>query len=226
MQIGIVGSGVVGQTLGAKIAQGGHKVALGTRNPKQLDDKKGMGSSLRDWLKRAGPTATVTTFADAAKHGEVVINATAGAVSVDAMSLAGEANLAGKILIDVSNPLDFSQGMPPTLTVCNTDSIGEQLQRAFPNARVVKTLNTLTAALMIDPSQVGHGNHNVFVSGDDAEARAAVTRLLGDWFGWKKENVIDLGDITTSRGAEMVLPLWLRVMMSLGSPMFNFRIVR
>jgi predicted dinucleotide-binding enzyme len=136
---------------------------------------------------------------------------------------AGAENLDGKILIDVSNPLDFSKGFPPTLTVCNTDSVGEQIQRAFPGLKVVKTLNTTTCTVMVDPSRVP-GEHDLFVSGDDAGAKATVTAFLKREFGWK--HVIDLGDITTARGTEMVLPLWVRLYGAFQSPFFNFHVVR
>ena len=224
MKIGIIGSGVVGQTLGAKLVERGEDVVLGTRSPGSMDDKRGFGQSLDDWLKAAGSKARVGTFADAAAHGEVVINATSGTVSLEALRLAGEQNLRGKILIDVSNPLDFSKGMPPTLTVCNTDSTGEQIQRAFPEAKVVKTLNTTNVQVMVDPASVAGGDHDLFVSGNDPEAKARVTELLRQWFGWR--TVIDLGDITTSRGVEMLLPVWLRLWGALGSPLFNFKIAR
>jgi len=224
MKIGIIGSGVVGQTLGAKLVERGEDVVLGTRSPGSMDDKRGFGQSLDDWLKAAGSKARVGTFADAAAHGEVVINATSGTVSLEALRLAGEQNLRGKILIDVSNPLDFSKGMPPTLTVCNTDSTGEQIQRAFPAAKVVKTLNTTNVQVMVDPASVAGGDHDLFVSGNDPEAKARVTELLRQWLGWR--TVIDLGDITTSRGVEMLLPVWLRLWGALGSPLFNFKIAR
>src|SRR5690242_20379536 len=210
MKIGIIGSGVVGQTLGGKLAERGEDVVLGTRSPGNLSEKRGFGTPLEDWLKSTGSRARVATFADAAGHGEIVINATSGTGSLEALRLAGERNLSDKILIDVSNPLDFSKGFPPLLTVYNTDSVAEQIQRAFPSAKVVKTLNTVTAALMVDPAKVAGGDHDVFVSGNDAAAKARVSELLRSWFGWR--NVIDLGDITTARGAEMVLPLWLRLM--------------
>ena len=224
MKIGIIGSGVVGQTIGAKLVERGEDVVLGTRSPGSMDDKRGFGQSLDDWLKAAGSKARVGTFADAAAHGEVVINATSGTVSLEALRLAGEQNLRGKILIDVSNPLDFSKGMPPTMTVCNTDSTGEQIQRAFPEAKVVKTLNTTNVNVMVDPGAVAGGDHDLFVSGNDAAAKARVTELLRQWFGWR--TVIDLGDITTARGAEMILPIWLRLWGALGSPAFNFKIAR
>jgi predicted dinucleotide-binding enzyme len=224
MKIGIVGSGVVGQTLGAKLVEVGEDVVLGTRTPGNLDDKRGMGAPLNAWLEKTGNKGRVEAFADAAVHGEILINATAGMVSVEALRLAGERNLDGKILIDVSNPLDFSRGFPPTLSVCNTDSVGEQIQRAFPGAQVVKTLNTTTAALMVDPSKVADGDHDLFVSGNDAEAKARVTELLKRWFGWR--TVIDLGDITTARGPEMLLAIWVRLYGSLGTGMFNFKVMR
>jgi len=224
MRIGIIGSGVVGQTIGAKLVERGEDVVLGTRSPGSLNDKRGFGQSLDDWLKATGSRARLGTFADAATHGEIVINATSGTVSLEALRLAGEQNLRGKILIDISNPLDFSKGRPPTLTVCNTDSVGEQIQRAFPDAKVVKTLNTTNVNIMVDPGQVAGGNHDLFVSGNDAAAKARVTELLRQWFGWR--TVIDLGDITTARGTEMLLPIWLRLWGALGSPMFNFKIAR
>lgn len=224
MKIGIIGSGVVGQTIGAKLVERGEEVVLGTRSPSNLGDKRGFGKPLEEWLASTGSRARIVTFAEAAAHGEIVINATSGSGSLQALELAGESNLNGKILIDISNPLDFSKGFPPSLTVCNTDSLGEQIQRAFPNARVVKTLNTTTAAVMVDPAKVAGGDHHLFVSGNNAAAKARVTELLRQWFGWR--NVIDLGDITTARGAEMLLPLWVRLMGPLGTPMFNFKIAR
>jgi len=224
MKIGIIGSGVVGQTLGAKLVERGEDVVLGTRSPGSVNDKRGFGQSLDDWLKATGSKARVGTFADAAAHGEIVINATSGTISLEALRLASDQNLRGKILIDVSNPLDFSKGMPPTMTVCNTDSTGEQIQRAFPEAKVVKTLNTTNVNVMVDPAQVAGGDHDLFVSGNDAAAKARVTELLRQWFGWR--TVIDLGDITTARGVEMLLPVWLRLMGALGTPLFNFKIAR
>jgi 8-hydroxy-5-deazaflavin:NADPH oxidoreductase len=224
MKIGIIGSGVVGQTIGAKLVERGEDVVLGTRSPQNVSDKRGHGKSLEEWLKATGNKARVGTFADAAAHGEIVINATSGTGSLEALGLAGEQNLKGKILIDISNALAFSKGMPPTLTVCNTDSVAEQIQRAFPEAKVVKTLNTTNVQVMVDPAKVAGGDHDLFVSGNDAAAKARVTELLRQWFGWR--NVIDLGDITSARGAEMLLPIWLRIWGALGTPMFNFRIAR
>jgi hypothetical protein len=224
MDIGILGSGTVGQTIGGKLAELGHRVVLGTRSPEDLEGTRGRAGSLKEWLERAGDGGRVGTFEEAASHGEVVVNATAGMAALDALELAGPANVRGKIVMDISNPLDFSRGLPPTLSVCNDDSLGERIQRAYPEARVVKTLNTTNAFVMVDPGQVGGGDHHVFVSGNDGEAKAAVAGWLKEWFGWRE--VIDLGDITTARGTEMMLPLWIRLMGALGTPMFNFKVVR
>ena len=166
---------------------------------------------------------TLATFEQTAQHGEFVINATGGSGSLAALTAAGAENLQGKVLIDISNPLDFSQGFPPFLSVDNTDSLGEQIQRAFPEVRVVKSLNTMAATLMAEPKQLAGGDHSVFVSGNDADAKATVTTLL-ESLG--HTDVIDLGDITTARGSEMVLPIWVRLMSALGTPIFNFKIVR
>lgn len=225
MNIGILGSGMVGQVIGEKLVECGHEVVLGTRSPESLEEKRGLAGSLGEWLERVS-RARIASFPEAAAHGAVVINATAGVASLEALEMAGEKNLKGKILIDVANPLDFSKGMPPTLTVCNTDSLGERIQRAFPHVKVVKTLNTVNAHVMVDPEQVARGDHTVFVSGNDEEAKAEVKRYLMDWFGWKEESVIDLGDISTARGTEMFLPLWVRLWNALGTPMFNLKIVR
>jgi 8-hydroxy-5-deazaflavin:NADPH oxidoreductase len=214
VKIGILGSGVVAQTLGTKLVSLGHDTVLGTRDT----------TKLQAWVDATGGTARAGSYAETAAHGELVINATAGTGSLEALEAAGAEHLSGKILIDVANPLDFSRGMPPTLTVVNTDSLGEHIQRAFPEAKVVKTLNTVTTALMVDARQVAGGDHHIFVSGNDAGAKAQVTTWLREWFGW--EQVIDLGDITTARGTEMLLPLWIQLMGALGTPMFNFKITR
>lgn len=225
MKIGIVGSGVVAQTLGARLAQIGHALVLGTRSPENLEEKRGLGeTSLAEWLQIAGENASVATFTEAAAHGEVVINATGGMVSLAALELAGHDNLAGKILIDASNPLDFSQGMPPTLSVCNTDSLGEQIQRALPDTRVVKALNTVNTAVMVTPEVVNGGDHGLIICGDDADAKRQVGEWLQEWFGWRE--IIDLGDISSARGTEMMMPVWLRMWQALGTPMFNFKVVQ
>ena len=216
MKIGILGTGMVGVSLATGLAGAGHEVRMGSRT------KQNPGASA--WAKSAGARASTGTFADAAGFGEVVFNCTKGEHSLEALRAAGEAALADKVLVDVSNPLDFSRGMPPSLLVSNTDSLGEQIQRAFPRTRVVKTLNTVNAYLMVSPSNVP-GDHNLFLCGNDPEAKRAVRGLLTESFGWKTENVLDLGDITAARGTEQYLPLWVRLFGSLGNPNFNIRIV-
>jgi 8-hydroxy-5-deazaflavin:NADPH oxidoreductase len=226
MRVGVLGTGGVGQTLAAKIASLGHEVTMGTRDVQAslARTEAGWGAiPLSEWHAEHSDVK-LGTFAEAAAHAEVVFNATAGMASLDAVQAAGAENIQGKVLIDVSNPLDFSSGMPPTLSVCNTDSLAEQIQRAFPGAKVVKSLNTVNSGVMVDPSQVAGGDHHMFVSGNDESAKAEVTRILNDWFGWK--NVLDLGDITAARGQEMLLGLWLRLSMTLQTPLVSIKVVR
>ncbi len=223
MRIGILGTGMVGRSLAEGFAAAGHDVSMGTRDVhatmvRQLDGPPG---SMAEWFAQNASVA-LADFASVAGSAEVVVNAISGSVTPDALTQAGAVNLAGKVLIDVSNPLDFSNGFPPTLSVANTDSLAELVQRSFPDVRVVKTLNTLNAALMTNPGQLSEPT-TVFLSGDDADAKAVVDGLLRQ-FGWT--DILDLGDIATARGPEMWLPLWLRTMGALGDPMFNLRIVR
>jgi 8-hydroxy-5-deazaflavin:NADPH oxidoreductase len=222
MKVAIIGSGIVGQTLGKKLVELGHDVVLGTRDPNKLGCAKGWAGSICDWLNTVGNKATVATFAAAAAQGEIIINATHGMASLAALQTAGAENLQGKILIDVANELDFSQGMPPKSMAADTTSLGEKIQAAFPNTKVVKTLNTMNCQMMVDPKQLADGNHTVFVSGNDADAKAKVTELLQS-FGWT--DIFDLGDITSARGTEMMMPIWLRAFGKLGNVPYNFKIV-
>ncbi len=212
--IAILGTGMVGDALGTKLVSLGHKVKMGSRT---AGNEKAAA-----WTLRNGELASNGTFADAAVFGEIIFNCTSGQVSLEALQLAGRENLQGKILIDVANPLDFSKGMPPSLTVCNTDSLGEVIQRQFTDVKVVKALNTLNCQLMVNPGLLNDPG-NVFICGNDAEAKAEVESLLQS-FGWKK--IIDLGDISAARGTEQILPIWVRLMGKLGTAMFNFSIVQ
>ncbi len=226
MRFAILGTGVAGKTIAARLADLGHEVMVGTREPAETlsrTEPDRYGNPPFSAWQEEHPEVRLGTFAEAAAHGEMVVNATAGAVSLEVLEQAGEDNLGGKILMDIANPLDFSQGFPPTLLVSNTDSLGEQIQRRFPEAKVVKTLHTMNAYLMVDPAQLAATDHTVFVGGDDAEAKAEVSELLRS-FGWT--DIIDLGDITTSRGTEMLLPIWVRLIGVLQKPIFNFKIVR
>lgn len=225
MRIAVLGTGTVGRTIAARLSELGHEVTVGTRDPQTTlarSEVDQMGNQPFSAWASAHPDVAVLSFADAALGAELVVNATNGAAALEVLSQAGEENLAGKVLIDISNPLDFSHGMPPTLFVKDTDSLGEQLQRRFPNVRVVKTLNTLNANLMTHPASLPEPT-TVFVSGDDPEAKAVAISLLNS-FG--HTDVIDLGGIETARGTEMWLPLWLRLMGALGTAAFNLRIVR
>ncbi|ONI88441.1 NADP oxidoreductase [Saccharothrix sp. ALI-22-I] len=217
MRIGVLGTGTVGRALSGRLAELGHDVRMGTR-----DVVRSVGKSDEDFAawRAAHPTILLERFAVAAAHAEVVVNAGNGAAALDILAAAGP--LDGKIVLDVSNPLDPSAGFPPTMLVKDTDSLGEQIQRTHRGARVVKTLNTLTAELMVHPDRLA-ADHTVFVSGNDADAKAVVTDLLRQ-FG--HTDVIDLGDITTARGAEMYLPLWLRLIGALGTGIFNIKVVR
>ena len=215
MKLGVFGTGMVGKAIATKLAALGHDVMMGSRT---ADNETAAA-----WVKDAGDKASQGTFADAAAHGEVVFNCTKGSATLDVMRAAGGDALKGKVLIDTTNPLDFSKGMPPTLFVSNDDSLGEQIQREFPDTRVVKSLNTMNCHLMVDPASIP-GEHAVFVSGNDAAAKEQVTGILRDWFGWQQ--IIDLGDITTARGVESFLPLWVRLWGALGSPDFNISIVK
>jgi len=215
MNIGIFGTGMVGQTIGSKLIQLGHQVRMGSRTEKN--------EKAAQWVVANGRRASYETFTDAAVFGEILFNCTAGVASLQALEMAGAENIKGKILIDVANPLDFSHGMPPSLTVCNTDSLGEQIQRAYPETRVVKTLNTVNRNVMVNPALVA-GAHDMFLCGNDPEAKAMVTRILKEWFGW--ESVLDLGDISAARALEMVLPLWVRLWGILQTPNFGFKIAR
>lgn len=230
MRIAVLGTGIVGQTLASGLVGLGHDVMMGTRDVQEKLQEDGAdrygNPPVKDWIAANGSVKLVS-FADAAEFGELVINATNGANSLNALDLATEENLAGKVILDVSNPLDFSKGMPPSLIeeLNNTNSLGEEIQKEFPASKVVKTFNTMNCFLMVNPKSVGGGNHVNYISGNDAEAKAKVKSLLKE-FGWKDENLLDLGDITAARAQESVLLIWLRIMQTLNSGEFNFQIVK
>ena len=214
MRYGLLGTGTVGRVLAGRLVEVGHEVRMGSRTA----DNEAAAA----WAAEAGPHASHGTFADAAEFGQTVMNCTGGSVSLDALAAAGAENLAGKVLIDVSNPLTFETGRL-TLTVCNTDSVGEQIQRTFPEARVVKTLNTMANEVMIQPEQLP-GRHCVFMCGDDGEAKQLVAGLL-ESFGWPRESIVDLGGIDAARGMEMYLVFWIELMQARGDRFFNINVV-
>ncbi len=230
MKIAIMGTGAVGQTMAAKLVELGHDVTMGTRNVSEKlasKEKDGYGNPpFSEWYK-TNSKVKLESFANAASFGDILINATNGGGSIDALKLAEAKNLSGKVLIDIANPLDFSHGMPPSLLpgLNNTNSLGEEIQKTFPLALVVKTLNTMWCGLMVNPGMIGGGDHINYLSGNDIGAKNKVKKLLNE-FGWKDENLLDLGDISGSRATESLLPIWLRVMGVTNSGAFNFRLVK
>ena len=227
MKVGILGSGSVGRTLAAKVSGlVDHEVGIGTRDVAQLMAPKPSApnepEAFATWHSRY-PQVRVGSFRDIATWAEVVFHATNGAGALAALRLAGRDALSGKVVIDVANPLDFSRGFPPSLLVVNTDSLAEQIQRELPDSRVVKSLNTVPAGLMVDPAGLAGGDHHIFVSGNDPGAKGEVITILRDWFGWT--HIIDLGDITSARGTEMYLALWVRLLGAVGGRPFNVRVV-
>lgn len=216
MRIAVFGTGMVGTTIGSKLVSLGHEVRMGSR---RADNEKG-----KAWLAQVGSErASLGDYASAAAFGELAFNCTAGVASLEALAAAGADALADKLLFDIANPLDFSKGMPPRLSVCNDDSLGEQIQRAFPRTKVVKTLNTVNCNVMVDPARIP-GAHAMFMAGNDTEAKARVHGILTEWFGWQQ--IIDLGDISASRGTESYLPLWIRLWGALKTPDFNVALVK
>lgn len=215
MKVGVLGTGMVGSAIGTRLIELGHEVRMGSR---QAGSEKAV-----QWADSAGDRASSGDFADAASFGEIAFNCTAGEGSVDAVSSAKD-GLAGKLLIDVANVLDFSNGPPPMISATDQDSLAERIQRAVPEARVVKSLNTVNNDVMVDPARIP-GDHVIFLSGDDHAAKRQATEVLGE-FGWPEDRVIDLGDLTTARGPEMYVGLWLRLWGALDSSQFNIGLLR
>ena len=216
MKIAVLGTGPVGNTIGSKLIDLGHSVMMGSRT---ADNEKA-----KAFVDKHTTNARAGLFADAAAFGEIIFNCTSGLGSLEALKLAGAKNMNGKIIVDVANPLDFSKGMPPSLSVVNTNSLGEEIQKAFPQSKVVKTLNTMWCGLMVNPSLVNKGDHNVFLCSNHEDAKEKVRKILLS-FGWMEENIIDLGDLTAARGTEMFLPLWLRIYGVKKGSAFNIKVV-
>lgn len=215
MKIAVFGTGMVGETIGSKLIELGHSVRMGSRTS---DNEKA-----KAFVAKHKGKASAGTYADAASFGEIIFNCTAGVGSIEAFKMAGEQNISGKIIVDIANPLDFSKGMPPSLATVNTNSLGEELQHHFPQTKVVKTLNTMWCGLMVNPALINGGDHSVFLCGNDDTAKRQVRELLKS-FGWSDRNILDLGDITKSRGTEMYLPLWLNIYGATNNGAFNIKI--
>ncbi len=214
MRIGVLGTGSVGQAIATRLCELQHEVCMGSR---EAGNEKAAA-----WAAHHGPASSTGTFAEAAEFGSIVFLCTAGSGAVPAATAAGGA-LAGKVLIDLTNPLDHS-GATTTLIVANTDSLGESVQRAVPAAKVVKTLNTVNHGVMVDPAGVP-GDHVMFISGNDDDAKETA-KLLLEQFGWPQERVLDLGDLTAARAQEAYLLLWLKLMKPLGGTNFNVSIAQ
>ena len=213
MRFAVLGTGIVGEGLATKLVSLGHEVKLGSRVES--------AAKAVAWAAQSGDHASHGSYTQAAAFGDMAINALQGAATLPVMADL-KAELAGKLLIDIANPLDFSKGFPPTLFISNDRSLAEEIQKLLPQTRVVKALNTVHAPVMVNPALLP-GDHDIFVSGDDAAAKARVVELLQS-FGWKAP--IDLGDLSTARGTEQLLALWLRLYAALGTGMFNLRVVR
>ena len=229
MKITILGTGIVGQTFASKLNSLGHEVMLGTRNVSEklsITAKDGYGNPPFGEWHTANNSVKLGTFEEAASFGEIILNVTQGGNTINALKLAGSKNLNGKILVDIANPLDFSKGMPPSLLpgLSNTNSLGEEIQKSFPQVKVVKTLNTMWCGIMVNPNMIGAGDHTNFICGNDADAKAKVKSLLNE-FGWKNESILDLGDISSSRGTEAILPVWLRIWGATQNGAFNLKVV-
>jgi len=219
MNIGVLGTGVVGETLATALTRKGHNVRLGSRT---ADNEKGAA-----WVKNANEHATQGDFNDAAAFGDIVFFCLNGEHALNAIELIDEDSVQGKIFIDLTNPLDFSKGMPPQILdgYGNHTSLGEKVQAALPKAFVVKALNTVTANLMVDAKLVGKGDHHLFICGNNSDAKNKVAHFLVDNFGWKAGNILDLGGIEKSRVTEAYVPFWVSLMQATGTPMFNIKIV-
>lgn len=216
MEIAVLGTGMVGRALAARLAELGHHVVMGTRDP----DRTAARDEHVAWAA-AAPPVTLRTYAGAAAGADLLVTATAGAATLEVLAACGD-TLDGRVLLDPSNPLDFSAGFPPTLLVKDTDSLAEQVQRAHPSLRVVKALNTMTASVMAHPGALPEPG-TVFVCGDDPGAKAQVAALLAEL---GHTDLLDLGDLSAARGCEMFLPLWIRTMQALGTGDFNVKVVR
>lgn len=203
MKIAVLGTGAAGTTIASKLIELGHKVMLGSRTS---DNQKAI-----DFVKKHDNNVTHGTFAEAAKFGEIIFSCIKGEYAIDALKSTGNA-IDNKILIDISIPVDTSKGTPLSLIphLCNTNSLGEEIQKNFPNTKVVKTLNTMWSTLMMIPSMLKDGDHTNFISGNDDDAKEQVKSLLKE-IGWKEESIMDLGDITAARGTEATVLLWLRI---------------
>ncbi|HEX6333043.1 MAG TPA: NAD(P)-binding domain-containing protein [Flavisolibacter sp.] len=219
MNIGVLGTGMVGETIATALTEKGHNVRMGSRTENN--------ERAAAWVKRSNNHATQGTFYDAAAFGEIIFLCLNGEHALEVTRNIPRDSIEGKIVIDITNPLDFSRGLPPAILdgLGNTNSLGEEIQKAVPAASVVKVLNTVNCKLMVDPKLVNNGDHHLFICGDDRVAKNKVKHFLVDTFDWRAENLLDLGGIQSARCVEAYVPLWVAIMQAKGSPMFNLKIV-
>jgi 8-hydroxy-5-deazaflavin:NADPH oxidoreductase len=215
-RIGILGTGQVANTISNALIQLGYEVKMSSRT---ANNEKATG-----WAKSNGRMASNGTFTDAALFGQIIFNCTKGEHTLDVFNMAGISNFNNKIIIDVSNPLDFSKGMPPTLipSLANTNSLGEEIQKLLPDAKVVKTLNIVNCEVMVRASKCG-GQATMFLAGNDSDAKKEVSNLLNQ-FGW--DDLIDLGSIVHARSTEMMFPIWLSIYMATQNGYLAFKVIR
>ena len=220
MNIGVLGTGMVGETIATALIEKGHQVRMGSRSAN--NDKAAT------WVKKSNNKASQGDFNDAAAFGEIVFLCLNGAYALDAVRSINADSINGKVVIDLTNPLDFSKGMPPRLLegLNNSTSLGEEIQAVLPDASVVKTFNTINSNVMVNPKLVNNGDHTLFICGNDNDAKNKVKQFLVDTFGWKSENLLDLGGMITARGTEAYVPFWVMMMQATGSPMFNIKVVK
>ena len=220
MNIGVLGTGMVGETIATAVIEKGHKVRMGSRS---VTNEKAAA-----WVKKSKDNATQGDFNDAAAFGEIVFLCLNGAYALDAVRSIDAATVTGKIVIDVTNPLDFSKGMPPRLIegLSNSNSLAEEIQKALPGARVIKLFNTVNCNVMVNPKLVNNGDHSLFICGNDTDAKNKVKHFVVDTFGWKPESLLDLGGIQSARVTEAYVPFWVSMMQAVGTPMFSIKVVK
>ena len=220
MNIGVLGTGMVGETIATALTEKGHNVRMGNRS---ANNEKAAA-----WVKKSNNHATQGDFNDAAAFGEIVFLCLNGEHALDAVRSVDADSINGKIVIDVTNPLDFSKGMPPQLLegLSNSNSLGEEIQKAWTAARVVKVFNTVNANVMVNPKLVNSGDHTLFICGNDADAKNKMKHFLVDTFGWRPENLLDLGPIQSARTTEAYVPFWVSLMQAVGTPMFSIKVVK
>lgn len=219
MNIGIVGNGVAAEAIGLALLKKGHNVLLG--GP-QGGSEKGMA-----WVKKAGNGAAEGTYEEGALFGELVFICLEGAFALEVLRTIHPNSFAGKIVVDVTNPLDYTRGDQPRILKEFRDvSLGERIQEVLPHAYVIKALNTVNYQLMTDARQVYKGDHSLFVCGNDANAKNQLKHFLVDNFYWKPDGLADLGGIEAARAIEAIVPFCVLLSQSYGTPLINFKVVR